>query len=66
MKMVNDLGHAKMFEGSKGEAVITRNYGNCDKKDYWSVAVRVNGKYKKLATRTDYTKAVAMAEAAIA
>lgn len=65
MKMVKDLGHSKSFEGSNGEAVITRNYGNCDKKDYWSVAVSVNGKYKRLATRTDYTKAVAMAKAAI-
>lgn len=66
MKLVKEIdGKCKTFEGKNGQAVLTKNFGNKDKKDCWAVCVSVKGKYKKLATRVDFTKAYAMAENAI-
>lgn len=66
MRLVEDhKGMSKKFEGANGVAVLTKNIGNLDKRDRWSVAVVVNGKFKKLATRAEYDKAYAMAEKAI-
>ncbi len=65
MRLVDKNQYSMEYEGTKGVAVLTRNFGNMDKKDYWSVAVSVNGKYKKLATRVEFNKAIAMAENAI-
>lgn len=62
-KYKNNATHT--FEGKNGQAVITRNFGCADKRDYWSVSVSVNGQYKKLANRVTLEKAMAMAEAAI-
>ena len=58
-------GACKTYTGSRGEAVITKNMGNKDKTDRWSVAVTINGAYKKLANRVEFNKAYAMAENAI-
>ena len=58
-------GLCKTYEGAKGEAILTRNFGNRDKTDKWSVNVIVDGEYKKLATRAEFNKAYAMAEEAI-
>ena len=65
MKMVADLGKVKKYDGENGQAVLTRNFGNLDKTDKWSVSVVVNGQYKKLANRADFQKAYALAEQAI-
>ena len=65
MKLIEEKGTTKLFEGTKGKACISRNYGIHDKVDHYSVCVSVNGKFKQLATRAKYEKAFAMAEAAI-
>ena len=66
MILVDDFkGLSKTYKGTKGDAVITRNCGNKDKIDRWSVSVVVDGKYKRLATRVEFTKAIEMAKAAI-
>lgn len=65
MKLVNDGGNVKVYEGLFGHAVITKNFGNRDKNDKWSVAVDVDGQYKKLANRVEFQKAYTLAEHAI-
>lgn len=63
MTLTKDIqGLSKSYKGKNGEAVITRNFGNKDKKDNWSVSVVVNGEYKKLANRIPFQKAYQMAE----
>lgn len=65
MRLVKNDEHTQVYKGEKGEAVITRNLGGRNKKDYWNVAVSVNGSYKKLATRTKFERAYFLAEEAI-
>lgn len=65
MTLINDKGFSKEFQGLHGAAVLTKNFGNKDKYDRWSVAVVVDGEYKKLTTRAEYKKAYLMAEKAI-
>lgn len=65
MKIIEDKGLCKTFAGTRGEAVLTRNFGNKDRADKWSVSVVVDGEYKQLARRADYSKAYALAEEAI-
>lgn len=63
MKLSRDIkGACKIYTGARGEAVITKNMGNRDKTDRWSVAVTINGVYKKLANRVDFNKAYVIAE----
>lgn len=56
---------SEVYEGTKGKACITKNMGIRDVADHFEVSVIVNGKYKCLAKRARYEKAIAMAEAAI-
>lgn len=69
MKLISETKTAVVFnevyEGKNGQACISRNYGINDKVDHYSVCVKVGSKFKQLATRAKYEKAVAMAEAAI-
>lgn len=62
MMLIDDRGASKTYKGIRGDAVLTRNCGNVDRVDKWMVAVVVEGKYKRLATRADFQKAYAMAE----
>ncbi|MCR4671947.1 MAG: hypothetical protein K5637_01750 [Lachnospiraceae bacterium] len=65
MKLIVDKGGSKTYEGSKGLGVITQNFGNLDKADKWSASVSVDGKYRQLARRVNFAKAVAMIESEI-
>lgn len=65
MRLVKNDEHTQVYKGEKGEAVIARNLGGRNKKDYWSVTVSVNGACKKLATRTKFERAYFLAEEAI-
>lgn len=58
-------GVARMFEGENGVAVLTRNCGNNDKHDRWALAVSIHGEYQRVASRMEYQKAYAIAEAMI-
>ena len=69
MKLVNEVKTTVVFsetyEGTKGKACITKNLGVHDMIDHFEVSVLVNGKYKCLAKRARYEKAIAMAKDAI-
>lgn len=65
MTLVKETKYVKEYKGSRGEAVIARNFGNNDKTDKYTVHVVVDGEFKRLATRASFANAVSMAEAAI-
>lgn len=66
MKLTEDIrGLTKTYTGERGEAILSRNFGNKDKGDKWSVSVIINGEYKRLANRVDFNKAFQMAESEI-
>lgn len=69
MKLVNEVKTSVVFsetyEGVKGKACIIRNMGIRDTINHFEVSVLVNGKYKCLAKRARYEKAIAMAKDAI-
>lgn len=69
MKLVKEVKttvvFSEVYEGIKGKACITKNLGIHDTIDHFEVSVLVNGKYKCLAKRARYEKAIAMAKDAI-
>lgn len=66
MKEVNNRNNQSFtYEGEHGVAVITRNFGNLDRVPKWSLDVRVDGKFKHVASRMEFQNAFAKAEALI-
>lgn len=63
MELVENIqGACKTYRGTNGEAILTKNFGNRDKGDRWSVTVVVSGEYKRLANMVEFSKGYAMAE----
>ena len=66
MKLVNEVnnycGAFQKFEGENGVAILTKNCGNKDKQDRWSLTVVIQGSYQEVAKRIEYSKAYALAE----
>lgn len=55
-------GISETYVNNGNRAVITSNFGILDKKTYVSVDAVINGKYKQIATRMRYEKAIATLE----
>ncbi len=65
MVLVVDRVNSKTYEGTNGRAVLTRNFGNKDRVDKWSVLVSTGGTCRYLARRADFNTAISLAKEAI-
>ena len=59
-KTISGISETYVNKGNR--AVITSNFGILDKKTYVSVDAVIDGKYKQIATRMRYEKAIATLE----